>query len=85
MRIFSPMWSVVDDAVGLSVSIVATETPDFEAITLKVSPACTVQNCWPVVVVAEVEVEVEPCFGFKPVVLTRLCGGDGTTTVEVVV
>ena len=75
------MWSVVDDAFGLSVSIVATETPDFDAITLNVSPACTVQNCRPAVVV--VDVEVEWLFAVERVVLTRLCGGTGTTTVEV--
>jgi hypothetical protein len=43
--IFSPMKSEVDDTFGFNCSIVATGTPDFDEITPKVSPACTVQDC----------------------------------------
>ena len=42
MRTLSPMCSDVDDAFGLRRAIVATGTPVFLAITLNVSPACTV-------------------------------------------
>lgn len=47
IRIFSPMNSDVEDALGFNCSIVATGTPVFDEITPNVSPACTVQYCTP--------------------------------------
>jgi hypothetical protein len=41
----------VDFTLGFSCSIVATGTPDFDEMTPKVSPACTVQNRGPALVV----------------------------------
>ena len=49
------MKSEVDFTFGFSCSIVATGTPDFEEMTPKVSPACTVQNFVPDVVVVVVD------------------------------
>src|SRR5881397_1292532 len=68
------MNSEVDLTFGFSRWIVATGTPDFDEMTPKVSPACTVQNRGPAVVVVEPRVVVRD---------TVLCGC--VTTAEVVV
>lgn len=52
------MNSEVDFTFGFSCSIVATGTPDFDEMTPKVSPACTVQNRFVVVFVFAVVVGV---------------------------
>jgi len=49
----------VDFTVGFSCWIVATGTPDFVEMTPKVSPACTVQNRGPALVVAVPAVDVD--------------------------
>ena len=68
----------VDLTFGLSRSIVATGTPDFDEITPNVSPACTVQN--------RCVDDVRVTFGFvfaARVVSTRFPGGVTLVVVRV--
>jgi hypothetical protein len=61
------MNSEVDFTLGFNCWIVATETPDFVAITPNVSPACTVQNRGPDEVVVVVLVDLPVVVGVETV------------------